>query len=92
MALAYGLLLSFWAIVLEELSFRRYHKPRDLLWLFWFALLETVGYRQMTVWFRLRAFWSYARGSTSWGVMTREGFTTPAAPAAASAGAPPPSR
>ena len=76
-ALAYGLLLSFWSIVLEELSFRRYLKPRDLLWMFLFAVLETVGYRQMTVWFRLRAFWAYARGSTSWGVMTREGFAVP---------------
>ena len=80
-AIAYGLLLSFWAIVLEELSFRRYGKPRDLLWMFLFAVLETLGYRQMTVWFRLKAFWSYARGSHAWGVMTREGFAV--APTAA---------
>ena len=78
-ALAYGILLTFWAIVLEELSFRRYPKPRDLLWMFLFALLETLGYRQMTVWFRLKAFWKYFRKEQSWGAMTREGFSASAA-------------
>jgi cellulose synthase/poly-beta-1,6-N-acetylglucosamine synthase-like glycosyltransferase len=73
-ALAYGTLLTFWAIVLEELSFRRYGKMKDLLWMFLFAVVETVGYRQMTVWFRLKAFWKFARGEHSWGAMTREGF------------------
>lgn len=73
-ALGYGMLLSFWAIILEELSFRRYPHFGDLLRMFWFALLEPLGYRQMTVWFRLQAFWKWMRGEHSWGVMTREGF------------------
>ncbi len=73
-ALAYGTLLSFWAIVLEELSFRRYHRVGDLLALFGLAVVEAIGYRQITVWFRLRAFWSYLQGEQSWGHMTRVGF------------------
>ena len=80
-ALCYGMLLSFWAIVLEELSFRRYPKRGDLLWMLLFALCEGIGYRQMTVWFRVKAFWGYFRGHHGWGVMTREGFTSTVPPA-----------
>ena len=73
-AIGYGMLLSVWAIVLEELSFRRYRRRADLARLLWFALIEGLGYRQMTVLFRLQAFWKYARGVESWGRMTREGI------------------
>jgi len=42
--------------------------------LLWYAALENFGYRQCTVWFRLKAFWSAARARTTWGRMTRTGF------------------
>ena len=35
---------------------------------------EGLGYRQMTVLFRMQAFWKQLRGVESWGKMTREGF------------------
>ncbi|GAC1653715.1 MAG: glycosyltransferase [Gemmatimonadaceae bacterium] len=73
-ALGYGFLLSLWAIALEELSFRRYTRSSDLVRLLAFALLESFGYRQLTVWFRLQAFWKLARGDRRWGTMQREGF------------------
>ncbi len=53
------------------------HRPPQgvlRVWLFLFAIVESVGYRQMTVWFRLKAFWKFFRGEQSWGTMTREGF------------------
>ncbi|MDB4906437.1 MAG: hypothetical protein JWO05_1221 [Gemmatimonadetes bacterium] len=73
-AIMYGSLLSFWAIILEELSFRRYPSLKDLMWMSIFAIAESFGYRQMTVWFRLQAFWKFFRKEHSWGTMTREGF------------------
>ena len=73
-AIGYGTLLSVWAIVLEELSFRRYRRRRDLWRLIGLALVEGLGFRQMTVLFRLQGFWRYARGVETWGKMTREGF------------------
>jgi cellulose synthase/poly-beta-1,6-N-acetylglucosamine synthase-like glycosyltransferase len=73
-AVGYGTLLSVWAIVLEELSFRRYAQTGDFWRMLGFALLESFGYRQMTVWFRLRAFGRFLRGVETWGVMQREGF------------------
>jgi cellulose synthase/poly-beta-1,6-N-acetylglucosamine synthase-like glycosyltransferase len=77
-AIGYGMLLSLWAVALEDLTFRRYRHAGDTLRLFAFILLEGLGFRQMTVWFRLQAFWRYLRGVESWGVMTREGFARPA--------------
>lgn len=76
-AVGYGMLLSVWAVLLEDLTFRRYRRRGDTLRLVRFALLEGLGFRQMTVWFRLQAFWKYFRGIESWGVMTREGFAQP---------------
>src|SRR5436853_5766968 len=45
-AWGYGMLLSLWAVVLEEVSFQRYHRFGDLGWLLLFATLENFGYRQ----------------------------------------------
>jgi len=73
-ALGYGLLLSLWTLALEEISYRRYPRVTDFLKLCAFAVLENFGYRQLTVWFRLQAFWKYARGNHSWGAQRREGF------------------
>jgi cellulose synthase/poly-beta-1,6-N-acetylglucosamine synthase-like glycosyltransferase len=74
-AVGYGFLLSLWAIVLEELSFRRYQRTGDIARLVGYAALEAFGYRQLTLVFRLHAFYKYLRGVESWGHMKREGFT-----------------
>jgi cellulose synthase/poly-beta-1,6-N-acetylglucosamine synthase-like glycosyltransferase len=73
-AWGYGMLLSLWAVVLEEVSFRRYGRPGDLLRLLLYATLENFGYRQRTVWWRLRAFFSVWKYRHVWGEMTRQGF------------------
>ena len=73
-AIGYGILLSMWAIVLEEDTFRRYNHRRDLWCLLFFALIEGLGSRQLTVYYRLHAFWKVLRGEKGWGVMQREGF------------------
>ena len=73
-ALGYQVILSVWAIILEELTFRVYRRFSDLLRLFLYALLEPLGYRQMTVLWRLMGFWNALRGLTHWGEMRREGF------------------
>jgi cellulose synthase/poly-beta-1,6-N-acetylglucosamine synthase-like glycosyltransferase len=86
-AVLYGVLLSTWAIMLEEVTFRRYRNQTDLLRLLLFAFAEAFGYRQMTVWYRLKSFWKMLRGDQGWGSMRREGFAvaprlTPPPPAA----------
>ena len=69
-----GTALSFAALALEELAFRRYPKILDLLHLFGLAMLETVGYRQLNTYWRIRGFVSKLRGVTSWGTQERRGF------------------
>ena len=73
-AWGYGMLLSLWAVVLEEVSFRRYRRFGDLVRLLLFAVLENFGYRQCTVWWRLKAFGSVWRRRHVWGDMARKGF------------------
>jgi cellulose synthase/poly-beta-1,6-N-acetylglucosamine synthase-like glycosyltransferase len=75
-ALALGISLSFAAIGLEELSFRRYPRIRDLFTLLLIALAENIGYRQLSMWWRLRGMISKFRGAQTWGAMERKGFTS----------------
>jgi cellulose synthase/poly-beta-1,6-N-acetylglucosamine synthase-like glycosyltransferase len=74
-ALFYGVMFSVGAVLLEEMSFQRYPKPGDLALLLSFGVLENFGYRQLTAWWRVKAFWDYFRGKKSWGTMERKGFT-----------------
>lgn len=76
-AWGYGMLLSIWAVVLEEVSFRRYRRFGDLFRLLLFASLENFGYRQCTVWWRLKAFAKIGRRGHVWGDMVRKGFGKP---------------
>ncbi|HET9384292.1 MAG TPA: glycosyltransferase [Gemmatimonadales bacterium] len=76
-AWGYGMLLSIWAVVLEEVSFRRYRRFGDLFRLLLFASLENFGYRQLTVLWRLKAFANVWRGVHVWGDMARKGFGKP---------------
>ena len=76
---AYGLgtALTAFTLILEEGSFHRYETFRDRALLLWWALLENLGYRQMTVYWRLRGLWNFLRGRKDWGVMERKGFQKP---------------
>src|SRR5260370_41097035 len=66
-AWGYGMLPSIWAVVLEEGSFRRSRRFVDLSRMLLFASLENFGYRQYTVWWRLKAFANLAWGWLVWG-------------------------
>ncbi|MDZ7778500.1 MAG: glycosyltransferase [Gemmatimonadota bacterium] len=69
-----GIALSVAALALEELAFRRYPRPTDLLRLFVLAVTENVGYRQITAFWRLRGLVRFLRKTKGWGVMPRAGF------------------
>ena len=66
-----GLLLSVTAMLLGELSFHLYIRPRQLVALFAAALIENVGYRQLSAWWRLKGLMIRAtRRKSGWGTMT----------------------
>src|SRR5690242_325526 len=74
-AFGYGAFVSISALAVEEFSFHRYRRWRDLLTAIAAVLVENVGYRQMHSWWRLKGLVRDLRGrETSWGVMTRTGF------------------
>jgi hypothetical protein len=75
-AYGWGLLLSVFALLLHQLIASRPFPSRDLPRMLACAVLENMGYRQLTVAWRLRGMWKYARGRRDWGVMTRRGFGT----------------
>ncbi|HKW11212.1 MAG TPA: glycosyltransferase [Gemmatimonadaceae bacterium] len=54
---SYGILLSTWAILLEQVSVHRYARPVDVLRLLLAGVIEGLGYRQLSLFFRLRATW-----------------------------------
>ena len=73
-----GVLLSVNAMVLEEISFHLYPRPRQQLKLFLVAVLENFGYRQLASLFRVigllrwmgklrrRSKWGHVRRSADW--------------------------
>lgn len=74
LAILYGTFLSIAAVLLEELSFRRYPSWQDLTKLVTFSILENLGYRQLLSLFKVKAFWDFVRQRRAWGRMRREGF------------------
>lgn len=82
--MAYGLgsVLTVMTLVMEEASFHRYDSFKDRLILVLWAFVENLGYRQLTVVWRLQGIWKYLRGSKSWGAMERKGFAVKAIQAA----------
>lgn len=73
-AVVFGAMISLIAVLLEEMSFRRYPKVRHLLLLAALGVLENFGYRQLTSYWRLKGVIDFVRKKQGWGVMTRKGF------------------
>ncbi|GMU52057.1 MAG: glycosyl transferase family 2 [Candidatus Xenobia bacterium] len=76
-AYGYGLVLSIMSLVLEEWSFHRFDRLSDRALLLAWAVLENVGYRQLTVWWRLKGLWKFLKGDHAWGNMERRGLRNP---------------
>jgi cellulose synthase/poly-beta-1,6-N-acetylglucosamine synthase-like glycosyltransferase len=76
-AFVLGMALSFLAISLEEISFKRYPKFSDLSQLFLLSVLESFGLRQLNAYWRMHGLYAYLRGKKEWGKMERKGFTKP---------------
>ena len=75
LALLLSVLVSVVAVLLDDITFRRHRRTRDLMLLILVSIVENVGYRQITVWWRVCAFWEYWRGQRGWGQMERRGLS-----------------
>lgn len=76
-AIGFGVLLSLEALLLDELTLRRYPRPADVLRLLGAAVIENLGLRQLLAVWRTKALIDLLRGRTGWGAMPRRGFEAP---------------
>ncbi len=74
LSLIYGAFLSIGAVLLEEISFRRYPYWLDLMKLIVCGILENFGYRQMLSLFKIKGFFDLLLVRRAWGKMERTGF------------------
>jgi cellulose synthase/poly-beta-1,6-N-acetylglucosamine synthase-like glycosyltransferase len=74
MAYLYGILFSLSAILLEELSYKRYSGIKEITKLVVYSFLEQIVYRQITVWWRVLSFTNFKSGSKEWGTIKRNSF------------------
>ena len=62
LSVVYGTLISLAAVVLEEISYRRYKRISDLLLLIGLGVIENFGFRQLTTWWRIKGTYDFLRG------------------------------
>jgi hypothetical protein len=93
-SLGYGILVNVLAVLVGAWRFQfgladrlqrgllPFRRRRDVLVLLLYAVLENFGYRQLTIYWRLRGLWDAWRGKTDWEKFARVGFRDGAAPGA----------
>jgi hypothetical protein len=92
-SLGYGILVNIFAVLVGAWRFRYgladrlqrrllpFGQRREVLLLLAYAVLENFGYRQLTLYWRLRGLWDAWRGKTGWEKFSRVGFRGGAMPA-----------
>ena len=70
----FGMALSLGAVLLEEMTSRKYPAVEDLVKLLIAVFIESFGYRQLTAFWRLEGLLDSFRGKKSWRQMERRGF------------------
>ena len=75
LGLVYGSFLSVGAVLLEELTYRRYPGFKDLSTLLMFAVIENIGYRQLVLYYRFQGLLRFITGFRSWEKVVHVGAT-----------------
>lgn len=71
-AIILGVLVSVSVMLVEEMSFHLYPRPRQLVALLVMSVIENFGYRQITLLWRIKGLLHWLFGAkTHWGTMTR---------------------
>ncbi|OGP18608.1 MAG: hypothetical protein A2V21_306200 [Deltaproteobacteria bacterium GWC2_55_46] len=80
MAILIGIFFSMAAVLLEEFSYKRYKRFRDMLMLLFYGVLENFGYRQLLAFWRTQAVLSFFfKRDRKWEYVRKEGFSPPPA-------------
>lgn len=70
----FGTFLSMCAILLEEMSFRKYTRVRDFIKLMVYSVFESFWYRQVNAFWKTLVFFMLPFKKIEWGNMERKGF------------------
>lgn len=70
----FGIFVSALTLILEEAQLRRFPQARELAVLALIAVVENLGYRQLSNFWRLKGWWQFLRREQGWGAMSRKGF------------------
>lgn len=70
----FGIFISALTLILEEVQLRRFPRARELAILAVIAVVENLGYRQLSNVWRIKGWWQFLRREQGWGAMTRKGF------------------
>jgi cellulose synthase/poly-beta-1,6-N-acetylglucosamine synthase-like glycosyltransferase len=73
---AFATMISIGSVLLEEITFRRYNRARDVAVLILYCFLEHFPYRQLHLIWRLQGIWQYWRGDFDWKPLKRAGFSS----------------
>lgn len=85
-SMGYGVLVNVFAVLVGAWRFRfgladrlqrgllPFNRRRDVILLLLYAVMENFGFRQLTLYWRLRGLWDAWRGKTDWEKFARVGF------------------
>lgn len=73
-AVLYGIVVSLVGILLQGVALRSYPRLKSLAKMGAYAVLDNVGYRQLTAWWRTKAYVTYYTRRASWGKVDRVGY------------------
>jgi cellulose synthase/poly-beta-1,6-N-acetylglucosamine synthase-like glycosyltransferase len=71
---AFATMISIGSVLLEEITFKRYNRWKDMALLICFCFAEHFPYRQLHLVWRLQGLVQYFRGDLKWKPVTRSGF------------------
>jgi cellulose synthase/poly-beta-1,6-N-acetylglucosamine synthase-like glycosyltransferase len=75
-SVSFGIAVTLLAVLLNDVTSRRYMRGPDLVLLVAAAILENFGYRQVNSWWGCVGTWQSMTGKGGWGVMKRQAFKT----------------
>jgi cellulose synthase/poly-beta-1,6-N-acetylglucosamine synthase-like glycosyltransferase len=71
---AFATMISIGSVLLEEITYKRYNRWRDVARLICYCTLEHFPYRQLHLVWRLQGIVQYLRGDVAWKPIRRVGF------------------
>lgn len=76
-AYVYAICVTLCALAIDEFAYHRYPGAKDIGLALLASIVENVGYRQLTAWWRIQGWMAALTGKKQvWGEMTRTGFAS----------------